>query len=474
MHTISGYYISLSFKNSKSMKNSEKIINENSLNRRQFVKNSGIGLAGAALAMHWPNIIVSHAQPDTPINIGLIGCGGRGTGAALDALNAATHVIYPATGYHTENAVEGAKATAKNIKVMALADLFPDRLQNCRMQLQKVGMPVKDEFCFSGFEAYKKLLEIPEINYVILATPPHFRPLHLRAAIEAGKNVFMEKPAAVDSAGVRSVIASGELAKTKGLSIVAGTQRRYDNAMQENVKRIHDGAIGEIRSAVARWMGGEIWVIEPKPGWSEMEAQIRNWPYYNWLSGDIIVEQFVHSIDLINWVLQANPLKAVGLGGREVRTDPVKYGNIYDHFSVQYEYPNDITVFCLDRQINGCTNYVDDAVIGSTGRAEFANRTMGYTSKSGSWRFRGQRNNPYRAEHEALVASIRTGNPLNEARQVAESTLTAIMGREVCYSGIELDWDTAMNLKNELKPAKYELGNNPVDPVPVPGKYKYV
>ena len=445
----------------------------NSLNRRQFVKTSGLGITGATLGLHFPNIITARAKPDAPINIGVIGCGGRGTGAALDAVNAATDVIYPATGYHTENAAAGAKATAENIKIMALADLFADRLQNCRDQLNKVGMPVKNEFCFSGFDAYKKLLEIPEINYVILAEPPHFRPMHLRAAVEAGKNVFMEKPAAVDGPGVRSVIESGEIAKVKGLSIVAGTQRRYDNAMQENIKNIHDGAIGEVRSATARWLGGEIWVVAPKPEWSQMEAQLRNWNYYCWLSGDIIVEQCIHTIDMVNWALQATPLKAIGLGGRQVRTDPVLYGNVYDHVAVQYEYPNDVTIFCLDKQINGGTFYVDNEFIGTTGRATFANRNIGYTSKNGSWRFRGEPNNPYRAEHEALVNSIRTGNPINDAKQVAESTLTAIMGREVCYSGLEMDWETAMNLQTELKPKQYAFGENPVDPVPMPGSYKF-
>ncbi len=445
----------------------------NSLNRRQFVKQSGMGLATAAVAMHWPNIISAKAKPDAPIKIGVIGCGGRGTGAALDALNAATQIIYPELGYHTENAAEGARVNAKNVQVIALADLFPDRLQVCKAQLSKVGMEVKQDLCFSGFDAYKKLLEIPEINYVILAEPPHFRPMHLRAAIEAGKNVFMEKPAAVDAAGVRSIIESGEMARKQGLAIGAGTQRRYDNSMQENVKRIQDGAIGDIRSAVARWMGGEIWVVEPKPEWSPMEAQLRNWNYYTWLSGDLIAEQFVHSLDLVNWVLQSTPLKAVGLGGRQVRTDPEKYGNVYDHFSVQYEYPNDITVFALARQINGGTNFVDDSIIGADGRGDFSYRTMGYTSKSGSWRFRGERNNPYQAEHEALIESIRTSNPINEAKQIAESTLTAIMGREACYSGHEIDWETAMNLKTELKPLEYKFGDNPVDPVPMPGKYKF-
>ncbi|MCC5930212.1 MAG: Gfo/Idh/MocA family oxidoreductase [Cyclobacteriaceae bacterium] len=441
--------------------------------RREFIKKSGAGLAGFAMSMHVPNIITARAVNDDPINIGVIGCGGRGTGAALDALNAATKIIYPEFGYHTESALEGARAQAKNVKIIALADLFPDRIASCKRELEKVGMPVSQEMCFSGFDGYKALLQVPEINYIILAEPPHFRPMHLRACIEAGKNVFMEKPAGVDSAGVRSVIESGELAKQKGLAIGAGTQRRYDNAMADNVKHIQNGAIGEIRSGVARWLGGEIWVVEPKPEWTQMEAQLRNWNYYNWLSGDIIVEQFIHSIDLINWVLQSTPLKAVGIGGRQVRTDPKLYGNVYDHFAVQYEYPNDITVYALDRQINGCTNFVDDVIIGSKGRATFAYRTMGYTSSEGNWRFRGERNNPYQVEHEKLIESIRSGNPINEARQIAESTLTAIMGREVCYSGHEIDWETAMNLNQRQGPAEYKFGDNPVEPVPMPGKYKY-
>ena len=208
------------------MKNSIK----DKVSRRQFIKKSGIGVATTTVALNAPFIISAHAAPDEPINIGLIGCGGRGTGAALDAVNAATKVIYPDSGYHTENAAEGTKFSAKNIQIMAMADVFEDRLVSSRHELEKVGMSVKKENCFVGFDAYQKLLEIPEINYVILATPPHFRQLHLRATIEAGKNVFIEKPAAVDAAGIRSIIESGELAKQKGLTIGAGTQRRRDNA----------------------------------------------------------------------------------------------------------------------------------------------------------------------------------------------------------------------------------------------------
>ena len=444
------------------------------VSRRQFIRKSSLGVASTTVAINAPFIISAHASPDDPINIGLIGCGGRGTGAALDAVNAATNSIYPDSGYHTENAKEGAKAQAKNVQIVAMADVFEDRLSSSRAQFHKVGMEIKKENCFVGFDAYKKLLEIPEINYVILATPPHFRPIQLRAAVEAGKNTFIEKPAAVDPAGVRSVIESGEIAKQKGLTIGTGTQRRRDNAYRELIKRLHSGEIGEIKSGIARWLGGELWYIEPKEGWSDMEVQLRNWNYYQWLSGDFIVEQFVHSLDLVNWVLQSHPTKAVGLGGRQVRTDPRKFGNIYDHFSIQYEYPNDVTVFCLDRQINGCANHVDDEFIGVDGRANFSYRRTGYKSINGnSWRFRGDRNNPYQVEHDEFIHAIRTGEPINEAKQLAESTLTAILGREAAYSGQDITWDQVLNSDQDFTLKSYDFGDLPVAPVPLPGKYRF-
>jgi len=452
-----------------------KTTEEKNVSRRQFIKKSGLGVASTTVALHAPFIISVHAAPDDQINIGLIGCGGRGTGASLDAVNAATNSIYPTSGYHTENVKDGAAVAAKNVKIVAMADVFDDRLEASRKQFQKVGMEVKKENCFVGFDAYQKLLAIPEINYVILATPPHFRPLHLRAAIEAGKNAFIEKPAAVDAAGVRSIIESGKIAKQKGLTIGAGTQRRRDNAYRELIARVHNGEIGDIHSGVARWMGGELWFIDPQEGWTDMEAQLRNWNYYTWLSGDFIVEQFVHSLDLVNWVLQSHPTKAIGLGGRQVRTDPKKYGNIYDHFSVQYEYPNDVTIFCLDRQINGCTNHVDDTFTAVKGKANFSYRKTGLTVKDGkSWRFRGDRNNPYQVEHNELIQSIRNGEPINEAQQVAESTLTAIMGREAVYSGQEITWETVMNADQDFSLEHYEFGDLPVAPVPMPGKYRFV
>ncbi|MBS0000221.1 MAG: Gfo/Idh/MocA family oxidoreductase [Cyclobacteriaceae bacterium] len=441
-------------------------------NRREFVKKTSAGMAGVAALAHFP-YITSHAAPDDKIIVGVVGCGGRGTGAALDVMKAATNIIYPLEGYHTEDAEDGAQVTAQGIEVMALADVFPDRLKNCKAQLEKVGIQVQDKYCFTGFDAYRKLLEIPQINYVILTTPPHFRPMHLRAAVEAGKNVFIEKPAAVDAPGVRSIIESGDIARQKGLAIGAGTNRRRDNLTRQIISRIHEGDIGQVKALYTEFLIGELWSVDREPGWSDMEYQLRNWLYYTYLGGDLIVEQFIHTLDVMNWIVGANPVKAVGLGGRQVRTDP-KFGNIFDHISVQYEYPGGVIGFCQDRQINGCVNRVRDLIIGSTGRAIMGYPTHIQYDDGRSWRPREDRNNAYQLEHEELIRSIREGNPLNEARQVAEATLTAIMGREAAYSGQEITWEDAMNSMQNFELKEYKLGEMPMPPVAMPGKYKFV
>ena len=337
--------------------------------RRGFLKQTSLGLAGAAAAAQVPLVHAGSgaAAKVTEIKIGLIGCGGRGTGATLDALGAATRVIYPAEGYHTEDVAEGAKISHANIKVVALADLFGDRLDRAKGELAKLGIEIAAGRCFTGFDAYLKLLKIPEINYVILATPPHFRPLHLKAAIEAGKNAFIEKPCAVDVPGIHTAIEAGELARKNNLGIAAGTQRRHQHGYIETIMRIKDGAIGDIMYAKAYWNGGQIWVVDKESSWSDMEWQLRNWNYFTWLGGDHIVEQHVHNLDVMNWVLGAHPIKAVsGLGGRQVRTSQ-REGHIFDHFAVEFEYPNGITVFSQCRQINGCDNIVGEAVIGTKG-----------------------------------------------------------------------------------------------------------
>lgn len=445
-----------------------------SLSRRQFLKNTSTAVVGVAATAGLPFIQTSHAAPDDPIRIGLIGCGGRGTGAVLDALGATTKVIYPDAGYHTEDVAEGARVSRKDVTVVALCDVFPDRLNTCRQQLKKLGTDIPDEKCFTGFEGYKQLLALPDVNYVIQATPPHFRPQHLLDAIKAGKHVFMEKPAAVDPHGVRMVLEAGALAKEKNLGIVAGTQRRYRRTYMQTVKRLQDGAIGEIHTARAYWNGGVIWVVERQPGWSDMEWQLRNWNYFTWIGGDHIVEQHVHNLDVINWVLGTHPIKAYGMGGRQARQHPI-HGHIYDHFAVEFEYPNGVRMFSQCRQMHGCEGRVGEGFTGTKGTAWLADGTNIILPKGGSvFRTRSSEDaNPYHQEHEDLIASIRAGKPINAAQAVAETTLTGIMGREAAYSGQTIEWDEACKSSMKLGPAEYSFGPLPFPAVAAPGQYKF-
>jgi predicted dehydrogenase len=415
---------------------------------------------------------VHAASDNVDIKIGLIGCGGRGTGAVLDMLGAATNVMYPASGYHTEDVAENASLERKDIKVIALADLFDDRLARCSAQLAKLGIKIPKEQCFTGIDAHKQLLAIPEINYVILATPPHFRPMHLKAAIDAGKHVFMEKPVAVDIPGVRTVIEAGAVAKQKGLGIAAGTQRRHTKSYRETIQRIRDGAIGEIVYARCSWDGSELWVVNRQPQWTDMEWQLRNWNYFTWLSGDHYVEQHVHNLDVMNWVIGSHPLRAVsGVGGRQVRTSK-QCGHIFDHFAVEFEYPGGIRMFSQARQINGCDSIVEEAVVGTLGKSNCKNLIK--PKSASSWRFRGEEGNPYRQEHEDLIASIRTGKPINEAQAIAESTMTGIIGREAAYSGQAVDWEAAMKSTKRLGPENYTFGPYPIPEVAMPGQYRFL
>lgn len=439
--------------------------------RRTFLKSTTTIAAGAALAggLIAPRSVHA-AGKDFEVKIGLIGCGGRGTGAVLDAVGAASKIIYPDSGYHTEDVADDAKLERDDIKVVALADLFDDRLTHSAKQLAKLGVNIAPEMRFTGFDAYKQLLAVPDINYVILATPPHFRPIHLKAAIEAGKHVFMEKPVAVDVPGVRMVIEAGELAMQRTLGIVAGTQRRHMKCYPETIKRIQDGAIGEIVYGRCHWAEGEIWYVPRQSGWSDIEYQIRSWNYFTWLSGDHYVEQHLHNLDIMNWVLGAHPVKALsGMGGRQVRTGE-NHGYVYDHFAVEFEYPGGVRMFSQARQINGCDNLVDEAVVGTTGSSNCRN---GIWPKTGdTWHFKAAEVNPYRQEHQDLIASIRDGQPLNEAKQAAESTMTAIIGREAVYSGKAVAWDDAMKWETRLGPETYALGPYPMPEVPMPGRYR--
>ena len=415
------------------------------MTRRDFIKTTSVA-SMATLAAAVSGSSGRCAGGSDTIRIGVIGCGGRGTGAAIDAVN-----------------------SAPGVEILALFDPFQDRIDGSLKTLREkvpAALKIKPERCFTGLDGYKKLLAIEDINYIVTAAPPGFRPIHLKAAIEAGKNVFMEKPVAVDPVGIRSVIASSELAATKGLAIVAGTQRRHQTRYLEVMKRIHEGAIGDVVGGQCYWNQGGLWVIKKTPQMTEMEWQCRNWLYFSWTSGDHIVEQHVHNIDVMNWAFRATPVKVMGMGGRQVRTAP-EYGNIFDHFAVEFEYPNGARVMSMCRQIEGCSDRVEEKIVGAKGSA------MGYGEISGAnaWKFQGDEPNPYVVEHADLIASIRSGKPLNEGKRIAESTLCAIMGRMSAYTGRAISWDWAMNAsKLDLSPAKYEFGPNAVDPVAVPGR----
>jgi predicted dehydrogenase len=442
------------------------------VSRRNFLQSSAVATAAATIALRAPHVHAAFNE-DFVVKIGLIGCGGRGSGTLGDAVGAATKIVYPKSGYHTEEVEEGAVVANKNIQILALADLFEDRLDSCRRNIKRIGYDIPKEHCFLGFDAYQKLLALPEINYVILATPPHFRPMHLKAAIEAGKNVFMEKPAAVDVPGVKMVMEAGHLAREKRLGIAAGTQRRHSPNYIETIRRLREGAIGEINFAKCYWNGNEIWVVDRKPEWSDLEWQIRNWNYFNWIGGDHIVEQHVHNLDVMNWVLGSHPIKAVsGLGGRQTRTG-TRHGNIFDHFAVEFEYPGGITVFSQCRQINNCKNLVGEFVAGTRGSSNCADTITPH--KGEPWRYPKSVSvtAPYQIEHADLIASIRAGEPINEAQNVAEATLTGILGREACYSGHEITWDQAMKSTTRLGPKKYELGPFEASPVARPGIYRF-
>ena len=419
-------------------------LHETSVTRRDFVK----AAAAASIAAAWPAGFGVHAAGSDTFKVGVIGCGGRGTGATIDCLKA-------------DPAVE----------VVALGDLVPDRVESSLARLTKEfpdRIKVPADRRFTGFDNYKGVLSVPEVNLIITAAPPGFRPIHFKAAVEAGKHVFMEKPVAVDPVGVRSVIATADLARQKGLAVVAGTQRRHQQRYLEMLKRIHDGQIGDIVAAQCYWNMGDLWVKERAQGMSEMEWQCRNWLYFSWLSGDHIVEQHVHNIDVVNWAMRAMPRNVMGMGGRQVRTAP-EYGNIFDHFSVEFEYPNGVRVTSLCRQTKGAAERVEERIVGTKGVAWSTSSATRITGKK-AWTFEKDEINPYVQEHIDLIASIRKGMPLNEGRQIAESTMCAIMGRMSAYTGRAFSWEWAMNTsKLDLSPAKYEFGPNPVDPVAVPG-----
>ena len=424
--------------------------------RRDFLKTTAV--AGGVLAAS--GLMNVHAQGGDAIRVGLVGCGGRGSGAAEQCLKA------------------GAMANPQvGVRLVAMGDAFRDRPTGLRNRLRgmegvrdKVDVP--DDHIFVGLDAYQHV--IANSDLVILATPPGFRPTHIEAVVAARKNLFTEKPVAVDGPGIRKVLAAFEEANRHRLSVVAGTQRRYQNGYVESMKRIHDGDIGTITSARCYWNQGSLWHRARTEQMTDLEWQIRNWLYFTWLSGDHICEQHVHNLDVMNWALgNSHPTRAVGMGGRQVRTGP-EFGHIFDHFAVDYEYPNNVRVMSMCRQIAGCENNQSEAVSGTKGTWV----SGGYQiTGENAWTLppgplaRGRYADPYQAEHVTLLQHIRDNRPVNDLKNVAESTLTAIMGRMACYTGKAVTWAAALNSTQSLAPERLAWDMTlPVAPVAVPGQ----
>jgi myo-inositol 2-dehydrogenase / D-chiro-inositol 1-dehydrogenase len=412
--------------------------------RRGFLKTAVA--TGAAASLLQRSV---HAQGDETIRVGLIGCGGRGSGAAVNVMTA-----------------------DKYAKIVALADMFEDRLTQCRQQLSRKHedqFTVDDEHCYLGIDAYQKLIDNADVDVVCLCSPPHFRAMQLEAAIKAGKHVFCEKPVAVDPTGVRKVLELSKLAKEKKLNLVSGLCWRYDRGVKATIEQIKNGAIGDIVATQEDYLTGTLWQRTRQPGWSDMEYQMRNWLYYRWLSGDHIVEQFIHSLDKSLWLHDDKPpVSAYGLGGRQVRTGE-EFGDIYDHFSIVYEWADGTRTFAHTRQMSDCFNQVEDFVYGTKGTAKIlSNEILG---ESGRWKYDGEKPSMYDEEHRALFSAIRDGNVINNGEYMCYSTLMAIMGREACYSGKTIKWDELMNSPMDLSPHTYEFGAAPSVSVPMPGKY---
>lgn len=434
------------------MKNRSHTTSETSsgISRRDFLKTTTLASAGLSSGLMASGNFAYAAGSDK-IRVGLIGCGGRGTGAARDCV-----------------------AADPSVEIYALGDLFRDKVQRSRELLnQAVGdrVNIDDSRCFDGFDNYLHVLD-SGIDIALLAAPPVFRPPHMKAAVDRGIHLFMEKPVASDSAGVRSIIESGEQAKAKGLSITVGTIYRRHPSFIESIKRIHAGDIGKIVAAQEYYMTGPLWSVRRQPGMSDMEWQCRNWLYFTWLSGDHIVEQFVHNIDVIDWVFQDHPVKAIANGGRTQRIDP-HFGHIYDHFSVEYEYANGARVIAKCRQVDGAARRVTNRVVGSEAVADLHTNRSSIVTHDGQEIFNSsglQEINPFVQTHVDLIAGIRGLKEVNEARQMAETTLTGILGREAAYTGRELTWEEVYNADMDLMPSQLEFGAIPHEPVPVPGE----
>jgi predicted dehydrogenase len=436
--------------------------------RRSFLKTTA-AVAGTALAAEALAPQLYAAGSDT-IKVGLIGCGGRGSGAATNVLH-----------------------SAKGVQVVAIGDVFKRRVRECRDHLLRVSrsqevagldnsVDLPEARCHAGLDAYEKVINTPGVNYIILATPPGFRPLHIQAAVAAGKNIFTEKPVSVDGPGSRKVLAAYEDAQKKGLGIAAGTQRRHQEGYLETMKRVHDGEIGELVLLRAYWNGGGIWFRkrEDVAGFAEkvtdLAYQLHNWYHFLWVCGDHICEQHVHNLDVCNWAMKTHPIRALGMGSRighhpgRPEGEPAVAGNIFDNFAIEYEYPGGARMLSMCRQIPNCENSVSEALHGTKGFCQVNSYTINGKRVHGR-----DRVDPYVQEHTDLIASIRAGKPINELKNVAESSLTAVLGRMSAYTGKAVSWAQALNSKQDTFPEKLDWDMAlSVDPVPIPGKTRLV
>jgi predicted dehydrogenase len=442
-----------------------KSTNETSkTSRREFVKQTSL-LAGGLMAAP----LVSNAgyfnSVDDTIKVAVIGCGGRGTGAAMQAL-----------------------LTKQNVKLVAMADAFRDRLDECFTALTsednedgnvKAKVAVTEATKFVGFDAYLKA--IPLADVVILTTPPGFRPIHFAEAIKQGKHVFMEKPVATDPAGVKKVLETAEIAKQKKLNVVVGLQRHYQNSYRELYKRAQDGMIGEITSGQVWWNNDGVWVKMREAGQTEMEYQMRNWYYFNWLCGDHINEQHIHNIDVMNWFKGAYPVKAQGMGGRQVRTGN-EFGEIYDHHFVEFTYADGSVMNSQCRHIKGTYAIVDEMLVGTKGVIKCGAMQIVNKGKTLYQFDKAKENNPYQSEHDELFAAISKGEfKFTDAENGAKATLTAVMGRMATYSGQVMEWDKVLNSNISIMPEKYAWDAKPPVlpdskgnyPIATPGQTKY-
>lgn len=431
----------------------------NTTSRRDFLKTSSVVAATTFAA---PFVLTGRSasiSPGDTIKVGLVGCGGRGTGAAKQALNADS-----------------------NVMLYAVADAFESQLNNGLKTLKndkEVGEKVKveDTKRFVGLDAYQKLIA-SGVDLVILASPPGFRPAHMKAAVAAGKHIFCEKPMATDAPGVRSVLASVEEAKKKELAIVAGFCWRYDYARREFFKKLHEGAIGDVRALYHTYLAGPVKPMPPaesRPaGMSDLEWQVRNWYNFTWLSGDGLTEQGIHSVDKMAWAMKdVRPLKCTAVGGR-VR--PNNEGNIYDHIEVNYEYANGVRGFVVHRQIPGCYSETRDYIIGSKGNGTIGGRraAVEFTGAT-EWKRGGAEKDMYQVEHDELFASIRAGKPINDGVRMCTSTMMGIMGRMAAYTGQEISWEQAMESKEQLVPEIIDWNTPmPITPMAIPGKTRFI